>query len=97
MIYMLFQIIMETWDSVTTQHSQEIQLMESGMSLMIAESRNLNMIARVIFSNRCALMRLITCFIGKDNGMKRTGRRVLILKRLLSSLTCNYYKNEYFQ
>ena len=34
MIYMQFQIIMEVWLSVTTQHIVRINLMESGMTLM---------------------------------------------------------------
>jgi hypothetical protein len=96
MIYMLYQIIMEIWDSATTQRLREILSMESGMSLTTVESKNLNMTAREIFSIRFALMRLTTCSIGEEIGMKRIGRRVLTLRRLLSSLTCNYYKNEYF-
>lgn len=95
MIYMLYQIIMEIWDSVTTQRLREILSMESGMSLTTVESKNLNMTAREISSIRFALMRLTTYFIGEEIGMKRIGRRVLTLRRLLSSLTCNYYKNEY--
>jgi hypothetical protein len=61
---------------------------------MTTEFRNLNMIAKGIYNNRCAPMQHTTCSIEKGNGMKRIGRKVLILKKLLSSLTCNYYKNE---
>jgi hypothetical protein len=72
---------MEIWDSVITQLLQEIQLMESGMNLMIAEYRNLNMIAREIYNNKFALMLHTTCSIGGDNGMKKINRKVLILKK----------------
>ena len=95
MIYMLCQIIMEIWDSVITQLLPETQLMESGMNLMIVEYRNLDMIAKVIYNNKFALMLHTTCFIGRDNGMKKINLKELILKKLPLSQTCNYYKNEF--
>lgn len=66
------------------------------MNLMIAESKNLNMTVRVIFNNKFAQMLHTTCSIGRDNGMKKIKLKVSILKNLPLSLTCNYYKNEYF-
>jgi len=71
--------------------------MENGMNLMIAEFKNLNMTVKEIYNNKFALMLHTTCFIERDNGMKKINQKVLISKKLLLSPTCNYYKNEFFK